>query len=45
MPWGLIECWAVAPDGSDLVLVQVPEDHPLRRRLWSRFPAVTATWG
>ncbi|WP_375003699.1 VOC family protein [Aeromicrobium sp. CTD01-1L150] len=30
-PWGLIECWIEDPDGIRIVLVQVPEDHPLRR--------------
>lgn len=29
--WGLIEMWIADPDGNRLVLVQVPEDHPLRR--------------
>lgn len=33
MPWGLREAWVEDPDGLRLVLVQVPEDHPLRRRL------------
>jgi catechol 2,3-dioxygenase-like lactoylglutathione lyase family enzyme len=32
-PWGLRECWVADPDGLALVLVEVPEDHPLRRRL------------
>jgi predicted enzyme related to lactoylglutathione lyase len=32
MPWGLRECWVADPDGLQIVLVQVPEDHPLRRR-------------
>ena len=31
-PWGLRECWIADPDGLRLCLVQVPEDHPLRRR-------------
>jgi catechol 2,3-dioxygenase-like lactoylglutathione lyase family enzyme len=30
-PWGLIEMWIVDPDGVRIVLVQVPEEHPLRR--------------
>jgi catechol 2,3-dioxygenase-like lactoylglutathione lyase family enzyme len=30
-PWGLIEAWIEDPDGVRIVLVQVPEDHPLRR--------------
>jgi predicted enzyme related to lactoylglutathione lyase len=32
-PWGLIESWISDPDGTRLVLVEVPEDHPIRRRL------------
>jgi predicted enzyme related to lactoylglutathione lyase len=31
-PWGLIEMWITDPDGNDLVLVEVPGDHPLRYR-------------
>lgn len=30
-PWGLIEAWIADPDGIHIVLVQIPEDHPLRR--------------
>jgi predicted enzyme related to lactoylglutathione lyase len=30
-PWGLIEMWVSDPDGVQIVLVEVPEDHPLRR--------------
>jgi predicted enzyme related to lactoylglutathione lyase len=30
-PWGLIEMWIADPDGVRIVLVQIPEDHPLRR--------------
>lgn len=30
-PWGLIEMWIADPDGIRIVLVQVPDDHPLRR--------------
>jgi predicted enzyme related to lactoylglutathione lyase len=30
-PWGLIEMWITDPDGLRLVLVETPEDHPLRR--------------
>jgi predicted enzyme related to lactoylglutathione lyase len=30
-PWGLVEMWIEDPDGVRIVLVQVPEDHPLRR--------------
>jgi catechol 2,3-dioxygenase-like lactoylglutathione lyase family enzyme len=32
MAWGLRECWVADPDGLRIVLVQVPDDHPLRRR-------------
>jgi hypothetical protein len=32
MPWGLRELWIADPDGLPIVLVEVPEDHPLRRR-------------
>lgn len=30
-PWGLLEMWIEDPDGLRIVLVQVPEEHPLRR--------------
>jgi predicted enzyme related to lactoylglutathione lyase len=30
-PWGLVETWIEDPDGVRIVLVQVPDDHPLRR--------------
>jgi catechol 2,3-dioxygenase-like lactoylglutathione lyase family enzyme len=30
-PWGLIETWIQDPDGVQIVLVEVPVDHPLRR--------------
>jgi predicted enzyme related to lactoylglutathione lyase len=30
-PWGLLEMWTADPDGLPIVLVQVPEQHPLRR--------------
>jgi predicted enzyme related to lactoylglutathione lyase len=30
--WGLREAWIADPDGVRIVLVQVPDDHPLRRR-------------
>lgn len=30
-PWGLEEMWIADPDGVPIVLVQVPENHPLRR--------------
>jgi predicted enzyme related to lactoylglutathione lyase len=31
-PWGLIEMWIADPDGTPIVLVQIPADHPLRYR-------------
>jgi catechol 2,3-dioxygenase-like lactoylglutathione lyase family enzyme len=31
-PWGLVEMIARDPDGLALVFIQVPSDHPLRRR-------------
>lgn len=33
MPWGLVECWLRDPDGVRIVLVEIPPDHPLRRRV------------
>ncbi|WP_067469619.1 VOC family protein [Actinomadura macra] len=30
-PWGLIEMWVRDPDGVKIVIVEVPEGHPLRR--------------
>ena len=30
-PWGLHEMWVADPDGTRIVLVEVPADHPLRR--------------
>jgi catechol 2,3-dioxygenase-like lactoylglutathione lyase family enzyme len=30
-PWGLVEFWIEDPDGVRIVLVEVPQDHPLRR--------------
>jgi catechol 2,3-dioxygenase-like lactoylglutathione lyase family enzyme len=30
-PWGLIETWIADPDGVRIVLVQIPDEHPLRR--------------
>jgi len=30
-PWGLTEIWIQDPDGIQIVLVEVPADHPLRR--------------
>ncbi len=32
MPWGLVESWIQDPEGNELRLVEVPDDHPLRRR-------------
>lgn len=34
-PWGLIEMWVADPDGVRVVLVEVPEGHPLRQDLRS----------
>jgi catechol 2,3-dioxygenase-like lactoylglutathione lyase family enzyme len=31
-PWGLLEMWIRDPDGLTIVVVEVPEDHPLRHR-------------
>jgi catechol 2,3-dioxygenase-like lactoylglutathione lyase family enzyme len=31
-PWGLEEMWIADPDGIPIVVVEVPEDHPIRRR-------------
>lgn len=31
-PWGLIEFTIHDPDGTELVLIETPTDHPLRRR-------------
>jgi catechol 2,3-dioxygenase-like lactoylglutathione lyase family enzyme len=31
-PWGLIEMSVLDPDGLELVIVETPLDHPLRRR-------------
>ncbi|GAB3180833.1 VOC family protein [Streptomyces incanus] len=31
-PWGLIEMWTADPDGTPIVLVEIPADHPLRYR-------------
>jgi predicted enzyme related to lactoylglutathione lyase len=30
-PWGLRECTVLDPDGVEIVLVEVPDDHPRRR--------------
>ncbi len=32
MPWGLDELWLVDPDGWELRIIEVPPEHPLRRR-------------
>ena len=32
-PWGLRECWIADPDGVEIGLIEVPDDHPLRRRV------------
>lgn len=31
-PWGLIEMWIADPDGVRICVVEIPDDHPLRRR-------------
>ena len=31
-PWGLKEMWIADPDGLAIGVIEVPEDHPLRRR-------------
>lgn len=31
-PWGLDEMWIADPDGVRIAVVEVPENHPLRRR-------------
>lgn len=31
-PWGLLEATVHDPDGTELVIVETPVDHPLRRR-------------
>ncbi|MEU6575160.1 VOC family protein [Streptomyces sp. NPDC046805] len=31
-PWGLVELWIADPDGTRIVLVEIPADHPLRYR-------------
>jgi predicted enzyme related to lactoylglutathione lyase len=33
MPWGLREAWIEDPDGVGICLVEVPDHHPLRRRV------------
>ena len=32
MPWGLVELWVEDPDGVPIAVIEVPDDHPLRRR-------------
>ncbi len=32
-PWGLVEGWIEDPDGMRICVVEVPEDHPIRRRV------------
>jgi len=29
-PWGLVEMWIADPDGLRIVIVEIPENHPLR---------------
>lgn len=31
-PWGLLEMWIADPDGTPIVLVEIPAEHPLRHR-------------
>ena len=33
MPWGLKEMWLEDPDGVRMVIVEVPEGHPIRTRV------------
>jgi predicted enzyme related to lactoylglutathione lyase len=33
MPWGLVESWLHDPEGNELHLVEVPENHPIRWRV------------
>lgn len=33
MPWGLIESWVRDSEGNEFRLIEVPGDHPLRRRV------------
>jgi len=42
-PWGLFELTARDPDGLALVFVEVPADHPLRRRGPSSTPSPGVT--
>lgn len=34
-PWGLREAWLRDPEGLQVVLVEVPDEHPIRRRIES----------
>jgi len=38
-PWGLTEMWIQDPEGIQIVLVEVPADHPLRRDPRSATPS------
>ena len=38
-PWGLVEAWVDDPDGLRIHLVEVPDDHPLRRDLRPSVPS------
>lgn len=29
--WGLVELWIADPDGVPIVIVEIPDEHPLRR--------------
>lgn len=33
MPWGLDELWLTDPDGWEIRMIEVPPEHPLRRRV------------
>ncbi len=32
-PWGLKEMWIKDPDGIRIAVVEIPQEHPLRRRI------------
>jgi catechol 2,3-dioxygenase-like lactoylglutathione lyase family enzyme len=32
-PWGLDEMWIADPDGIRIAVIEIPPEHPLRRRL------------
>lgn len=34
--WGLVELWIADPDGVRIVIVEIPDEHPLRRDQRSR---------